>query len=248
MTGLPRDPAAPAAAYAGAAPARGRDDGPARPAGAADVRRARTPPSRARSVDARRRAAHPRLAQQGRHRGGRGRARWRDAVRHPREKDAVGSGAIDPDGILNVAITDVVAEVGDAADRDVATSASTSSPTTATAACSTPTAASTTTAPSRSTPQMARGPGRRRGRPGRAQRDDGRPGPRRYAGRSTPRSTTRSASWPTPRSTPPRSSAPSARPWTPRSRVTGRPTSRTPPTAARACARRCSTSTRAPTS
>src|SRR4051795_1641505 len=32
----------------------------------------------------------------------------------PEEKDAVGSGAIDPSGILNLAITDVVAEVGDA--------------------------------------------------------------------------------------------------------------------------------------
>ncbi len=31
----------------------------------------------------------------------------------PAEKDAVGSGAIDPHGILNIAITDVVAEVGD---------------------------------------------------------------------------------------------------------------------------------------
>jgi porphobilinogen synthase len=31
----------------------------------------------------------------------------------PREKDAVGSGATDPHGILNLAITDVVAEVGD---------------------------------------------------------------------------------------------------------------------------------------
>ncbi|MEO7942687.1 MAG: porphobilinogen synthase [Marmoricola sp.] len=31
----------------------------------------------------------------------------------PAEKDAVGSGAIDPSGILNLAITDVVAEVGD---------------------------------------------------------------------------------------------------------------------------------------
>jgi porphobilinogen synthase len=31
----------------------------------------------------------------------------------PTEKDAVGSGAVDPDGILNVAIRDVVAEVGD---------------------------------------------------------------------------------------------------------------------------------------
>jgi porphobilinogen synthase len=32
----------------------------------------------------------------------------------PTHKDAVGSGALDPDGILNVAIRDVVAEVGDA--------------------------------------------------------------------------------------------------------------------------------------
>ncbi|MEI5676022.1 MULTISPECIES: porphobilinogen synthase [unclassified Nocardioides] len=32
----------------------------------------------------------------------------------PETKDAVGSGAVDPAGILNVAITDVVAEVGDA--------------------------------------------------------------------------------------------------------------------------------------
>ena len=32
----------------------------------------------------------------------------------PTEKDAVGSGAVDPHGILNLAITDVVAEVGDA--------------------------------------------------------------------------------------------------------------------------------------
>ncbi len=32
----------------------------------------------------------------------------------PESKDAVGSGAIDPSGVLNVAITDVVAEVGDA--------------------------------------------------------------------------------------------------------------------------------------
>jgi porphobilinogen synthase len=32
----------------------------------------------------------------------------------PEEKDAVGSGALDPSGILNLAINDVVAEVGDA--------------------------------------------------------------------------------------------------------------------------------------
>ena len=32
----------------------------------------------------------------------------------PETKDAMGSGALDPDGILNVAIADVVSEVGDA--------------------------------------------------------------------------------------------------------------------------------------
>ena len=36
----------------------------------------------------------------------------------PSSKDAVGSGATDPDGILNVAIRDVVSEVGDATGRD----------------------------------------------------------------------------------------------------------------------------------
>ena len=32
----------------------------------------------------------------------------------PEHKDATGTGAVDPGGILNLAITDVVAEVGDA--------------------------------------------------------------------------------------------------------------------------------------
>ena len=35
----------------------------------------------------------------------------------PAAQDAIGSGATDPDGILNVAIRDVVAEVGDAHGR-----------------------------------------------------------------------------------------------------------------------------------
>ena len=66
-------------------------------------------------VDAGRRPAHPRLAAQGGRRGGRARARRGDAVRHPGEpRTPTGSGALDPDGILNLAITDVVAEVGDA--------------------------------------------------------------------------------------------------------------------------------------
>ena len=75
-------------------------------AGAAGVRRARasTEPVADR-VDAGRRAAHPRLAAQGRRRGGRGRASAGSCCSAcPRRKDAVGSGATDPDGILNVAL------------------------------------------------------------------------------------------------------------------------------------------------
>ena len=62
-----------------------------------------------------RRAAHPRVAAQGGGRRGAGRRRRPHALRR-----AVGAGtrsaraALDPDGILNVAIADVVAEVGDA--------------------------------------------------------------------------------------------------------------------------------------
>ena len=48
-------------------------------------------------------------------RGGRAGSGRGDALRRPRAtKDAAGSGAVDPAGILNLAITDVVAEVGDA--------------------------------------------------------------------------------------------------------------------------------------
>ena len=43
-----------------------------------------------------------------------GRRRHHALRRAGRHKDATGSGGIDPDGILNVAIRDVVAEVGDA--------------------------------------------------------------------------------------------------------------------------------------
>jgi hypothetical protein len=64
-----------------------------------------------------------------------GRRRRAHALRRPDDKDARGSGADDPDGILNVAVRDVVDEVGDAS-SSWPTSASTSSPTTATAACS----------------------------------------------------------------------------------------------------------------
>ena len=37
-----------------------------------------------------------------------------DAVRRPGARDATGSAGVDPDGVLNVALRDVRAEVGDA--------------------------------------------------------------------------------------------------------------------------------------
>ena len=62
-----------------------------------------------------RRPALPRLAAQGGRRGGAGRRRRASCSSACRQQqDETGSGGIDPDGILNVAIRDVVAEVGDA--------------------------------------------------------------------------------------------------------------------------------------
>jgi porphobilinogen synthase len=76
----------------------------------------------------------------------------------PADRDAIGSGATDPDGILNRAIA---AAATAAAGRSPCrrTCASTSSPTTATAAFSPPTGPSTTTRRSRSTRAWRR-PGR----------------------------------------------------------------------------------------
>jgi hypothetical protein len=68
----------------------------------------------------------------------------------PADRDAVGSGATDPDGILNRAIA-VAARPPRGVSRCRRTCASTSSPTTATAACSPPTDRSTTTRRSRCT-------------------------------------------------------------------------------------------------
>ena len=107
--------AAPAAPYPGAAAAGRGDLAAAAAAGAAGVRRARAPtePTPISSM--------PGVVQH-----------TRDSLRKaaaeaaelglggvmlfgvPEHKDAVGSGAVDPDGILNVAIADCVAEVGDA--------------------------------------------------------------------------------------------------------------------------------------
>jgi len=73
----------------------------------------RAPPDR---LDAGRGAAHPGDAAQGGRRSGRGRRGRHHAVRVPETsaKDELGSAGTDPDGILNLAIRDVIAEVGDA--------------------------------------------------------------------------------------------------------------------------------------
>ena len=93
----------------------------------------------------------------------------------PATKDATGSGAIDPTGILNVAIDDVVAEVGDALTvmSDLCLDEFTDH-----GHCGVLTADGevdndTTLA---AYADMARRPGRGRRRHGRPQRDDGRPG------------------------------------------------------------------------
>ena len=113
--GVPDPPAPPAARHAGAAPPRRRDHAAPAPAGAADVRARRGPPSRAHRVDAG-------VVQH-----------TRDSLRKAaveavtagvgglmlfgvpaRSKDATGSAGVDPDGMLNVALRDVRSEVGDA--------------------------------------------------------------------------------------------------------------------------------------
>ena len=137
----------------------------------------------------------------------------------PETKDATGSGGIDPAGVLNLAITDVVAEVGDQltvmsdlcldeftdhghcglltpdgdVDNDLTLAAY------AEMALAQAAAGVDMVGPSGMMDgQVARGPRRRSTRP----------------------ATTTSRSSPTPRSTPPRSSARSARPSTPRSSAT----------------------------
>ena len=125
----------------------------------------------------------------------------------PAEKDATGSGAVDPGGILNLAINDVVAEVGDALTvmSDLCLDEFTDH-----GHCGVLTADGRV-----DNDRHARGvrrdgarPGRRRRRHGRAERDDGRPGRRdpRRARRRRPHRRRRSS--PTPRSTPRPSSGP----------------------------------------
>ena len=128
----------------------------------------------------------------------------------PEHKDAIGSGALDPAGILNLAITDVVGEVGDALTvmSDLCLDEFTDH-----GHCGVLTPDGTVDN-DRTLAVVRRdgpGPGRRRRRHGRAERDDGRPGPGGARRARRRRRTPTSRSWPTPRSTPPRSSARSAR-------------------------------------
>ncbi len=188
-------------------------------------------------------------APRGRQARRRGRAGRDHAVRRPADadKDAAGSCGARPDGILNRGLERPAGRGRGQRSSSWPTPAWTSSPTTATAACW------TLMRPGR----QRRHPGRLRaagGRPGgrrrprrRAVGDDGRPGARHPFGAGSKRGTPMCRSWPTRRSTPRRSTGRSARPSGRRCRATGAPTSRIRPTAARGCARRCSTSPRAPT-
>ena len=150
-------------------------------------------------------------------------------------------------GILNVAIRDVVAEVGDAT---VVMSDLCLDEFTDHGHCGVLAADGSVDndATLRALRRDGARAGRGRGARPRPVRDDGRPGRRRPRARWTPPATPTPRSSPTPRSTPRRSTARSARPSSRRCRATGAPTSRTRPTSTRRCARSRSTSPRAPTS
>ena len=246
---VPGQPPAPAAPDGGAAPAdRG---GPARPgrAGPADVRQGRHQRAGADQLDARRRPAHPRVAAQGRGRGGERRGRRPDPVRDPGAQGRAGlvgrrSAGHRPAGAAATwrarSATQIVLmadlcldEYTDhghcgllTADGEVDNDATLERY------------------------ALDRRRAGRSGRPrGRAQRDDGRPGRRDPRRRWTTPARTRSPSSRTRRSMRARSTGRSGRrPSARRSSVTGRPTSRTRRVrSTRRCARSRSTSPRAPT-
>ena len=156
----------------------------------------------------------------------------------PATKDAAGSGAIDPDGILNVAIARRGRRGRRRHGRDERPVPRRVHRPRPLRRARRPTARSTTT---RTLERVRRDGAWPRPRPAShvvgPQRDDGRPGRRRPRGARRRRATPTSRSSPTPRSTPPRSTARSARPSTPRCRATGGPTSRTRPTPSRRSAR-----------
>ena len=151
----------------------------------------------------------------------------------PEHKDAIGSGATDPDGILNVATRVVVAEVGDAlvVQTDLCLDEFTDH-----GHCGVLDAQGRVDndATLERYRDMAVAQAEAGSAAARAQRHDGRPGRRRArrARRGRPHRHRRSS--PTPRSTRRRSTGRSARPSSPRSRATAAPTSSTRRTAARA--------------
>ena len=219
----------------------------ARPAGAAAVRARGHHRAGADRVDARRRPAHPRHPAQGGRRGGRPRAGRRDAVRHPRAQGRRRLGRRRPGRHPQPRHHRRGRRGRRRAHRDerpVPRRVHRPRPLRG--------AHPRRTGRQRPDPGGVRrdgpGPGRRRRRHGRPQRDDGRPGagdPRRARRRRPHRRLDPGLLGevrlrllrPVPRG------GRRAR-W----RATGAPTSRTPPTPSRASARRCSTSSRAPTS
>ena len=164
----------------------------------------------------------------------------------PETKDARGSGAVDPAGILNVAIADVVAEVGDALPvmADLCLDEFTDHGHCGVLAAdgTVDNDATLEVYAEMALAQAAAGVdlvGPSGMMDGQVARDPVAP--------STAPGTPTSRSWPTPRSTPRPSTARSARRSTPRCRATAGPTSRTAATSSRASARRCSTWPRVPT-
>ena len=166
----------------------------------------------------------------------------------PARKDAQGSGAWNPEGVVQVALRAVRDAVGDelVLMADLCLDEYTDH-----GHCGVLSAVGrgAQRPDARALPAHRAGAGRSRGRRRRAERDDGRPGgghPRR-AGRGGPRS--RSPSWPTPPSTPPPSTGPSGtRSTSPSPGVaTAGATSRTRATGARRWPRSPSTCVRAPT-
>ena len=199
-------------------------------------------------VDARRRPAHPRLAAQGRARGGRGRGRRADPLRHPRRRRTpTGSQADAAEGVVQVALRDLAADLGDSTVvmADLCLCEYTDH-----GHCGPLDAAGEVDndAHARALRRGRGGPGAGRGSRHRAVGHAGRPGRGDPLRRSTRPASPTSRSWPTPRSTPPPSTARSARR---RSRrppsATGGRTRWTRPTPSRRCARSRSTSPRAPT-
>ena len=182
------------------------------------------------------------------------RARRRSACRAvilfgvPARKDAVGSGAFDPDGIVQLALADLRGDVGDdvVLIADLCVDEYTDH-----GHCGVLDERGDVDndATLEIYAKAARRPGPRRRPRRRPERDDGRPGRPHPRARSTATGSPTSRSSPTRRSTPAGCTGRSATPSTSRSpaAATARATSRTGATPARRCARSTPTSPRAPT-